>query len=165
MVKVSDLSSDPAPTSDDLLYLVNAPGTTPGSRKTTVGALAASASFSSLYAAASTVTGHIGAVSAAHAASAISFSPTGTLSSTNAQAAIAEAASEAASDLAAHAADATAHGNLQTVVRWDGAAWEARPASADFGVLFLSTNDPAATAPDDANLMVGDLWDRHPDAV
>ena len=63
--------------------------------------------------------------------------------------------------------------NLQTeldtrevVVRWNANthAWPARPAGASFGVVFLSTNDPNATPPTDANKQVGDLWRRHPDA-
>lgn len=47
--------------------------------------------------------------------------------------------------------------------RWTGGAWEARP-EGPFGVLFLSTNDPAATAPS-VGVLSGDMWERHPDAV
>lgn len=52
----------------------------------------------------------------------------------------------------------------EVVVRWSGTSWGVRPAAALFGVVFLSTNDPAAAAPTDANLKVGDVWRRHPDA-
>jgi hypothetical protein len=54
-----------------------------------------------------------------------------------------------------------------TVVRWDARLhkWAARPAQADFGVIFLSTNDPAATPPTDPSVQAGDVWRRHPDAV
>lgn len=48
--KLTDLTADTAPTSDDLLYLVNDPAGTPVDRKVTVGNLAASAPFSGLYA-------------------------------------------------------------------------------------------------------------------
>lgn len=48
-------------------------------------------------------------------ASGTTFSPTGTISSTNVQAAVAEVASEAAADLATHAADTTSvHGITDT---------------------------------------------------
>lgn len=52
------------------------------------------------------------------------------------------------------------------VVRWDDVAmaWEPRPASAPFGVIFLSTNDSDAPAPTDVALQSGDVWRRHPDA-
>ena len=53
------------------------------------------------------------------------------------------------------------------VVRWDGKrrGWAHRPSEADFGVVFLSTNDPRATAPTASNVQAGDVWRRHPDAV
>jgi hypothetical protein len=53
------------------------------------------------------------------------------------------------------------------VVRWDSRTgkWAPRPAKAEFGVVFLSTNDPAATPPTDTNIQAGDVWRRHPDAV
>ena len=52
------------------------------------------------------------------------------------------------------------------VVRWNAKArkWAKRPAKADFGVVFLSTNDAAASAPTDVNVQAGDLWRRHPEA-
>ena len=52
------------------------------------------------------------------------------------------------------------------VVRWNAklGRWAARPADADFGVVFLSTNDAAASAPTDTNVQTGDVWRRHPDA-
>jgi hypothetical protein len=55
---------------------------------------------------------------------------------------------------------------VQVVVRWNDVtdSWPARPVSAPFGVLFLSTNDPTATQPPTTNLLVGDRWIRHPDA-
>jgi hypothetical protein len=55
----------------------------------------------------------------------------------------------------------------EVIVRWNSSthAWAARPITAAFGVIFLSTNDPAATAPTDTNKQVGDLWRRHPDAT
>ncbi len=55
--------------------------------------------------------------------------------------------------------------DAQVTVRWSGSAWGSRPASAPFGVLFLSTNDANATAPSDINLASGDIWRRHPNAV
>jgi hypothetical protein len=53
------------------------------------------------------------------------------------------------------------------VVRWDAAAsqWPKRPAGAAYGVIFLSTNDPAAPAPSDPTQMVGDEWHRHPGSM
>src|SRR5690606_346482 len=54
-------------------------------------------------------------------------------------------------DTAVQPAQLTSH-----TLRWDG-GWPARPAEWPFGVEFVSTNDPAATAPDDANLRVGDV--------
>ena len=54
--------------------------------------------------------------------------------------------------------------NRQLIIRYTGTTWPSRPASAPFGVLFLSTNDPTAPAPADANLQTGDVWRRHPDA-
>ena len=52
------------------------------------------------------------------------------------------------------------------VVRWNASrrSWAPRPAKADFGVVFLSTNDPHATPPTDKMLQTGDVWRRHPDA-
>lgn len=52
------------------------------------------------------------------------------------------------------------------VVRWNSSSkkWAPRPAKADFGVVFLSTNDPNATPPTDTMLQAGDVWRRHPDA-
>ena len=52
------------------------------------------------------------------------------------------------------------------VVRWNANSrkWAPRPAKADFGVVFLSTNDPHATPPTDKMLQTGDVWRRHPDA-
>lgn len=47
-------------------------------------------------------------------------------------------------------------------VRWSGSAWGARPTGAPFGVVFLSTNDVAATNPPTTGLVVGDRWRRHP---
>lgn len=48
-------------------------------------------------------------------------------------------------------------------VVWTGSAWAtARPAGAAI-CIFMSTNDPDATAPTDDQ--DGDVWDRHPDAV
>jgi len=55
--------------------------------------------------------------------------------------------------------------NTQVIVRYTGSAWEARTASPAFGVLFLSTNNVNAPAPNDVNLKAGDVWRRHPDAV
>ena len=58
-------------------------------------------------------------------------------------------------------------GANQIIVRWTGSAWGARPSGSTFGVVYLSTNDPAATAPTAAGngLVTGDLWRRHPDAA
>lgn len=53
------------------------------------------------------------------------------------------------------------------VVRWNSKTqrWARRPARAEFGVVFLSTNDPAAVAPTDPGVLTGDVWRLHPDAV
>jgi hypothetical protein len=53
------------------------------------------------------------------------------------------------------------------VVRWNSKtrSWASRPADAEFGVVFLSTNDATATPPTDPNVQPGDLWRRHPDAA
>lgn len=56
--------------------------------------------------------------------------------------------------------------NVKTdVVRWSGSAWPLRPAGAPFGVIFMSTNDANAPAPNDAGLLTGDIWMRHPNAA
>lgn len=57
--------------------------------------------------------------------------------------------------------------NRSIIIRWNSVTdtWPPRPAGAPFGVRFISTNDPAATAPTDVNLAAGDLWERHPNAV
>jgi len=76
----------------------------------------------------------------------------------------------AAADLVAPSlASATTVAQAQTetvVVRWNAKLrkWAARPARADFGVVFLSTDDPDATPPSDSNTQAGDVWRRHPDA-
>ena len=56
--------------------------------------------------------------------------------------------------------------DLRSVVRWDPASnqWAKRPADAAYGVIFLSTNDPRATAPRDSTLRVGDEWHQHPES-
>lgn len=55
----------------------------------------------------------------------------------------------------------------EAVVRWDSdtGTWGTRSLTDPFGVVFLSTNDPDAPAPNDPNLQIGDVWRRHPDAV
>jgi hypothetical protein len=73
----------------------------------------------------------------------------------------------AAALVAPSLASATSVAQAQTVVvRWNAKmrTWAARPARADFGVVFLSTNDPDATQPSDSNTRAGDVWRRHPDA-
>jgi hypothetical protein len=47
--KLTDLAANTAPTSDDLVYVVDDPGGTPADTKTTIAQLAGSAPFSSLY--------------------------------------------------------------------------------------------------------------------
>ena len=60
---------------------------------------------------------HVNDTSAAHVASAIGFTATGTIAATDVQAAIAEAASDAVATLAAHEADTTAiHGIADTAL-------------------------------------------------
>lgn len=56
---------------------------------------------------------------------------------------------------------------IQVTLRWNSTTdtWPARPVWAPFGVVFLSTNDAAATQPPTLNLQIGDRWIRHPDAV
>lgn len=72
-------------------------------------------SFASDMATQAELDAHVNDTSAAHAASAISFSPTGNLAATDAQAAIAEAATDAASALTTHEADTTSvHGITDT---------------------------------------------------
>ena len=56
-----------------------------------------------------------------------------------------------------------AHDETIVTVRWTGSAWPDRPESAPFGVMFLSTNDPEAPAPDSGELQPGDIWQRYPD--
>lgn len=56
-------------------------------------------------------------------------------------------------------------GKSTTEIRWTGTAWPPRPVGAPFGVRFLSTNDPAASAPPALDLQIGDIWTRHPNAV
>ena len=56
--------------------------------------------------------------------------------------------------------------NTQTIIRYNSStnSWPARPATAPWGILYLSTNSAAAPAPSDANLAAGDRWQRHPSA-
>ncbi len=53
----------------------------------------------------------------------------------------------------------------ETLVRWSGTAWAARPSGAPFGVAFISTNDANAPSPPTTGLLVGDIWRKHPDAA
>jgi hypothetical protein len=80
-------------------------------------------------------------------------------------AALAATAVLAAPALSTSKAQAAEPGTV--VVRWNAKLrkWAPRPVAADFGVVFLSTNDPDATAPTDPNVQAGDVWRRHPDAV
>lgn len=69
---------------------------------------------------------------------------------------------------AARQSSATGRSPAPTVVvRWNATTrrWAPRPDQAEFGVVFLSTNDPHAPAPAHVNVQAGDLWRRHPDAV
>lgn len=65
-------------------------------------------------------------------------------------------------DRSSHTGDAAS----TVVVRWNGNThrWAPRPPHAEFGVVFLSTNDPHATPPTDVHVLAGDVWRRHPDA-
>lgn len=66
-------------------------------------------------AAQSDIDAHIADTTAAHAASAVSFTPTGTIAATDAQTAVAEVATDAAAALSAHEADTTSiHGIADT---------------------------------------------------
>ena len=57
--------------------------------------------------------------------------------------------------------------NTTNIIRYNTTTntWPARPAGATWGILYLSTNSANAPAPTDANLVAGDRWQRHPDAV
>lgn len=90
------------------------------------GATAAAAARTNLgAAAASDLTAHTGATAGAHAATAVSFSPSGTISATNVQAAIQEVAAEAGSSITlsdlnpAATADTAAPGTSSEVSRAD----------------------------------------------
>lgn len=99
---------------------------------------------------------------------------------TNAAIAAAQATADTASSAATSAASAAssalasadaARDDLafrQYVILWDAATstWSSpRPDPADVPMVqYRSTNDPAATAPTDLNLQIGDGWKRHPDA-
>jgi hypothetical protein len=49
---------------------------------------------------------------------------------------------------------------------WDGVTWPARPLAVNVPrVTYDSQDDPAATEPSDSELVYGDGWDLHPDAV
>jgi hypothetical protein len=50
------------------------------------------------------------------------------------------------------------------LVRWNSVTrtWSPRDPNAEWGVIFLSTNDPTATAPTDPNIKTGDEWVKHP---
>jgi hypothetical protein len=63
------------------------------------------------------LTDHINDATAAHAASAVSFSAVGTIAATDAQTAIAEVATDAASALSTHEADTSTHGVSEIVGR------------------------------------------------
>jgi hypothetical protein len=76
---VTELTEETSPDGSDLLYIVIDPATTPANRKITLDNL---------------LSPHTNDSSGAHAASAISFTPSGSISATTVQAAIVEAASE-----------------------------------------------------------------------
>ncbi|HEX8509426.1 MAG TPA: hypothetical protein VF635_08005, partial [Propionibacteriaceae bacterium] len=77
-------------------------------------------------------------------------------------AALAASAMAAAPSLASAATSSTQTQGA-TVVRWNASArrWSRRPPEAEFGVIFLSTNDPAAPPPSDSFMQPGDVWRRH----
>lgn len=109
-----------------------------------------------------TITAHVIDTSAAHAASAISFSATGTIAGTDVQTAVAEVATDAASALTTHIADETAvHGIPDTalvpLVNVFAVSWPTRPDATV--VLWIggdaSSNDPSA------DMEVGDVWFPH----
>ena len=79
-------------------------------------------------------------------------------------AALAASAIAAAPSLASAATTTQTHG--PTIVRWNASArrWSRRPPEVEFGVVFLSTNDPGAPPPSDRFMQAGDVWRRHPDA-
>ena len=82
-------------------------------------------------------------------------------------AAFAASAVLAAPTLAGAATSTSAPGaSTGTIVRWNARTrrWAPRPPAADFGVVFLSTNDPDALPPSDRHMQPGDVWRRHPDA-
>ncbi|HYP44360.1 MAG TPA: hypothetical protein VEQ66_04075 [Propionibacteriaceae bacterium] len=82
-------------------------------------------------------------------------------------AAFAASAVMAAPTIAGAATRTSASGtSAGTIVRWNARTrqWAPRPPAAEFGVVFLSTNDPAATPPRDRHMQPGDVWRRHPDA-
>lgn len=116
------------------------------------GATDASTARANLGAAASgDITNHVNDTSAAHAASAISFSPTGTVASTDVQAAIAEVASEATgaptnAPYVTTATDSTLTNEkvLGTDVILSGTI-AARPAASIAGRLYFATDDDGGT--------------------
>lgn len=119
---------------------------------------------------------HLADSSAAHAAAAIGFTPTGTIAATDAQAAIAEAASEAAtatgtvaSDLAAHLADTTgAHAATAIAFTPNGsiaatnvqaAIQEVRDEAGAGGPLnFVGTSDPTVNDDSGDGYSVESRW-------
>lgn len=76
---------------------------------TSVHGIANTANLETTTGAQAKVDAHVNDTSAAHAASAISFTPVGAVAATDAQAAIAEVSTDAATALSTHAADATIH--------------------------------------------------------
>lgn len=79
-------------------------------------AKATSAQAAAQAAATTALNAHVNAATGAHAASAISFTPTSTIAATNAQAAIAEVATDAANALAAHAATAATDAEVAAAI-------------------------------------------------
>jgi hypothetical protein len=86
---------------------------------------------------------HTGLATGAHAATAISFAPGGTIAATTAQAAIAEVATDAASALATHEADTTAIHGIADTSLLETQAGATSKVSAHTG---LATGAHAATA-------------------
>ena len=90
-----------------------------------------------------------------HTASAVTFAAEGPITATTVQEAILQAAA-----LGGGGGSSLIVGGLAVMI-WDGDAWPEKPEEADLG-WWISTWDPAAPMPE---MGVGDVWDRHPDAL
>lgn len=138
MAKISALPEATALSTDDLLVAVDDPAGTPVTKKITVANVKESLGVNSVT---TGLSDHLADTAAAHAASAVSFTPVGTIAATDAQTAIAEVATDAAARTISTTAPLTGGGDLSANRTLAVSAASTSAA----GVVELATNAEALT--------------------